>query len=191
MSHLNGIVRLSVLAGNLVIAAILTAFPQSSASSTEQVINIPASIPAVVVTSNPRWLVEEDRPTPPETTVPEEVEVVKSSVPRDKTMRCPEFESAFRKYGLKPVETFSYIAWRESRCRIKAINARWDSKGNLVWTLNRNGSYDSGILQVNSSWKTVTRKICGGTIDLLLTLDCNLKVSKYLLDNGGLRHWSM
>lgn len=191
MSHLNGIVRLSVLAGNLVIAAILTAFPQSSASKTEQVLSVPASIPAVVVVDAPRWLVEEDRPTPPETTVPEEVEMVKSNVPRDKTMRCPEFEPVFRQYGLKPVETFSYIAWRESRCRIKAVNAKWDSKGNIVWTLNRDGSYDSGILQVNSSWKTVTRQVCGGGIDLLLTLDCNLKVSKYLLDNGGLRHWSM
>lgn len=188
MTHLNGIVRLSVLVGNLIIASILTVSSPSSVSS-EQVIEIPARVPAVVE-ATPRWLVEEDRPqTTP--VVVEEVEVVKSNVPRDATKRCPEFEPVFRKYGLKPVETFSYIAWRESRCRIKAINAKWDSKGNIVWTLNRDGSYDSGILQVNSSWKTVTKQVCGGGIDLLLTLDCNLKVSKYLLDNGGLRHWSM
>jgi hypothetical protein len=190
MTHLNGIVRLSVLASNLLIASILTAFSPSSVESSEKIIDLPARVPAVVG-SAPQWLVEEDRPQIVQVTVVEEVEVVKKNVPRDKTKRCPDFEPVFRKYGLKPVETFSYIAWRESRCRVKAINAKWDSKGRIVWTLNRNGSYDSGILQVNSSWKTVTKQICGGGIDLLLTLDCNLKVSKYLLDNGGLRHWSM
>jgi hypothetical protein len=103
----------------------------------------------------------------------------------------PQFEQAFADHGLLPVQVFSYIAWRESRCRPLAINARWDSAGNIIWTLNRNGTYDSGLLQINSSWKTVTRKVCGGSIELLLTLDCNLRVARYLLDNGGLGHWSM
>jgi hypothetical protein len=102
---------------------------------------------------------------------------------------CPTFEPLFREYGLKPVKTFSYIAWRESRCRPDAVNARWDAQGNIVWTLNKNGSYDSGLLQINSSWRTVTRNICGGGIDLLTEVDCNLRVAKYLLDNGGLGHW--
>ena len=112
-------------------------------------------------------------------------------VPADQSMRCPQWEGAFRRYGLKPVTVFSYIAWRESRCRIRAINGRWDKWGNLVWTLNANRSVDRGVLQVNSSWRTVTKRICGGNLDLLLTLDCNLRVSKYLLDNGGLAHWGM
>ena len=116
---------------------------------------------------------------------------VPSSVSSDQSHRCPQFEQAFADHGLLPVEAFSYIAWRESRCRVQAINARWDSAGNNIWTLNRNGTYDSGLLQINSSWKTVTRKTCGGSIDLLLTLDCNLRVARYLLDNGGLGHWSM
>ena len=114
-----------------------------------------------------------------------------SRVSSDDSQRCPQFEQAFADHGLLPVEAFSYIAWRESRCRPQAINARWDSAGNIIWTLNRNGTYDSGLLQINSSWKTVTRKTCGGSIDLLLTLDCNLRVARYLLDNGGLGHWSM
>jgi len=105
--------------------------------------------------------------------------------------RCQAFEQVFKAYGLEPVHTFSYIAYRESRCRIKAINIIWDKQGNVVWALNKNGSYDSGLLQVNSSWKTVTRKVCGGGIDRLMILDCNLKVAKYLLDNGGLAHWNM
>ena len=116
---------------------------------------------------------------------------VPSNVSSDQSHRCPQFEQAFADHGLLPVEAFSYIAWRESRCRVQAINARWDSAGNIIWTLNRNGTYDSGLLQINSSWKTVTRKTCGGSIDLLLTLDCNLRVARYLLDNGGLGHWSM
>jgi hypothetical protein len=104
-------------------------------------------------------------------------------------MRCPQFEQAFAEYGLRPVQAFSYIAWRESRCQPQAINAKWNAAGDIIWTLNRNGSYDSGLLQINSSWQTVTRRVCGGDIRLLLTLDCNLKVARFLLDNGGLNHW--
>lgn len=107
------------------------------------------------------------------------------------TWRCPKYEDLFARYGLLPVETFSYIAYKESRCRPKAVNARWDDQGNMVWTLNKNGSYDSGLLQINSTWKTVTREICGGGIELLKSLDCNLRVAKYLLDNGGLAHWGI
>lgn len=105
------------------------------------------------------------------------------------TWRCPEYEQLFADYGLVPVEVFSYIAYRESRCRKKAVNAKFDDQGNIIWALNKNGSYDSGLLQINSSWKTVTKQVCGGGIELLTNLDCNLRVAKYLLDNGGLSHW--
>jgi len=117
--------------------------------------------------------------------------LVHARVPEDEVMRCPKFEPLFKEYGLVPVETFSYIAWRESRCRIKAINALWDSNGNMVWGLNTNGTWDSGLLQINSTWKTVTKNVCGGTIELLMVLDCNLKVAKYLLSDGGLGHWGL
>lgn len=125
------------------------------------------------------------------TTIVEEPQNTKlREVPDDKSERCPQFEPILKEYGLEPVDTFSYIAYRESRCRIKAVNAKWDEKGNIIWTLNKNGSYDLGLLQINSSWKTVTRNICGGDITMLYELDCNLRVAKYLLDNGGLSHWS-
>jgi hypothetical protein len=119
------------------------------------------------------------------------VEPLPAGVPADPTKRCPQYEPIMAAHGLYPVQAFSYIAWRESRCRPQATNARWDSSGKIIWTLNRNGSYDSGLLQINSSWKTVTRQTCGGGIDRLLTLDCNLRVARYLLDNGGLGHWSL
>lgn len=112
----------------------------------------------------------------------------------NETETCPEYEDLFRQYGLKPVKAFLHIAWRESRCNPKAVNAKWDSQGNVTWTLNKDGSIDRGLLQVNSSWKTVTANVCGsafGDMEILYDLDCNLRVAKYLLDNGGLGHWGM
>ena len=125
------------------------------------------------------------------TTTSTTIAPVVSVVPDDIRQRCPDLEPTLREYGLRPVAVFSYIAWRESRCQVTAINARWNSAGDIIWTLNRDGSYDSGLLQINSSWKSVTRRICGGDISMLMTLDCNLRVAKYLLDNGGLGHWSL
>jgi len=119
--------------------------------------------------------------------------------PDDQTKRCPKWEDKFRDHGL-PVEVFSYIAWRESRCNPKAINARWNSKGQMTYTLNNNGTWDSGLVQINSSWVRVVRDICktdrgSQRLDLqeLLTVDCNLKVAKWIMDNtsGKLRNWSI
>jgi hypothetical protein len=97
--------------------------------------------------------------------------------------RCPEWESAFEAAGL-PADIFSFIAWRESRCQPTAYND----------TLNRDGSRDYGLLQINSTWKKVTSKICGrpwGQLDILFDPGCNIAVAKYLYDNGGLGHWSL
>ena len=110
---------------------------------------------------------------------PEEV-VVPKGIPKDPTKRCPQWEDKFREYGL-PVVAFSYISYRESRCNVNAWNR----------TLNKNGSQDLGLVQINSSWKTVTRNICGTEIKGLFNVDCNLSVAKYLYDNGGLGHWSL
>jgi hypothetical protein len=119
--------------------------------------------------------------------------VPKYNISYDKNKRCPQFEQAFEDYGLHPVEVFSYVAWRESRCNPESINAIWKN-GKIVWTLNRDGSYDSGLLQINSSWKSVTSDVCDaeyGNLKVLRTLDCNLKVAKYILDNStnGLGNW--
>lgn len=112
--------------------------------------------------------------------MPNVVEVLPVGIPKDSKQRCPQWELKFREHGL-PVKAFSYIAYRESRCNPLAHNT----------TLNRNGSHDLGLVQVNSSWKTVTRNICGTDITGLFNIDCNLSVAKYLYDNGGLRHWSL
>lgn len=119
----------------------------------------------------------------------------KYNISYDKVKRCPRFEQAFEQYGLLPVDVFSYIAWRESRCNPEAINAIWKN-GKITWTLNKDGSYDSGLLQINSSWKTVTSQVCQaefGNLKVLLNLDCNLKVAKYILDasSSGLGNWKV
>ncbi len=102
-------------------------------------------------------------------------------IPTDPAKRCPRFEPLFRQHGL-PVVAFSYISWRESRCSPKAHNK----------TLNRNGSQDYGLVQINSGWKTITAQICQapfGQMTILFDVDCNLKVARYLYDRGGLGHW--
>jgi hypothetical protein len=111
------------------------------------------------------------------------VEVVPEGVPADKTKRCPQWEDEFAAFGL-PVQAFSYIAYRESRCNPLAHNK----------TLNRNGSQDRGILQINSTWVTVTAKECAsqhGDLSVLFNVRCNLAVARYLYRNGGLRHWNL
>jgi hypothetical protein len=111
------------------------------------------------------------------------VEVVPEGVPADKSKRCPQWEDEFAAFGL-PVQTFSYIAYRESRCNPSAHNK----------TLNRNGSQDRGLLQVNSSWVTVTARECAsqrGDLSVLFNVRCNLAVARYLYRNGGLRHWNL
>ena len=114
-------------------------------------------------------------------------------------MRCPKWEAKFKEYGL-PVEVFSYIAWRESKCNPKAVNARWNSKGVMTYALNKNGTWDSGLVQINSSWISTVREVCNVNtgsmrqdLEALLKVDCNLKMAKWIMDNtsGKLRNWSI
>ena len=107
---------------------------------------------------------------------------------------CPQWEAKMADYGL-PADPFSKIAYRESRCNPEAINARWDAQGNMVWSLNKNGTYDSGLFQINSGHKEHVRRVCGASalpnnLAGLRTLDCNLSMAAFLYDNGkGLGHW--
>lgn len=133
--------------------------------------------------------------------------VVKAAdVPSDPVKRCPEFESVFEAYGL-PVEVFSYVAWRESRCIVDIVGY------NVVKGMSADSckakkpqkrrecaafwSYDIGLLQINSTWKSVTKRFCpprvGQKFDMLVLRDlhCNMRVARYLYQNGGLGHWSL
>lgn len=100
--------------------------------------------------------------------------------PTAEVKSCPQWEAKLKAQGLLPVKKFSYIMWRESRCQEKVVSKP-----------NSNGTRDYGLLQINSSWRTVTKNVCGGTnLNVLLNSKCNLKVAKYLFDNGGIGHWS-
>lgn len=113
--------------------------------------------------------------------------------------RCPKWEPLLKKYEL-PVKEFSTIMWRESRCEPKAIGWNYksgmshkDCKLSPAATYKKCRavrSYDSGLLQINSGWKTVTKQICKSSdMSILLVPECNIKVARYLYDNGGLGHW--
>jgi hypothetical protein len=105
---------------------------------------------------------------------------VSSQSLKSETKSCPQWESQLKAHGLVPVKKFSYIMWRESRCQEKVVSKK-----------NSNGTRDYGLLQINSSWRTVTRNVCGSrNIDVLLDSKCNLKVAQYLFNNGGIGHWS-
>jgi hypothetical protein len=123
----------------------------------------------------------------------------KRAIPDDPEMRCPQWHPLFRKYGL-PVQVFSYIAWRESRCRAHAVNATWNKHGVMTYHLNRNKSWDSGLLQANSSWVNSVRAVCKVNsgdmrrdLEVLLDPECNVRFARWIMDNtkGGLGNWSL
>lgn len=122
----------------------------------------------------------------------------RKQVPSDPTQRCPQLESELERYGLFPIETWSYIAWRESGCNPKAQNAKWDANGNMTYHLNKNKSYDTGLLQINSSWRSRVADVCGpnaieNNMQGLKTLDCNLRMARFIMNKsaGGLSNWNM
>jgi hypothetical protein len=127
--------------------------------------------------------------------------VSKMSIGTTEVKRCPSWEKMLKKYGL-PVKEFSYIMWRESRCQEKVIGwnyksgtGHWSCKkapANVYKKCNAVRSYDSGLLQINSSWVTVTAQVCKskwGDLSVLLKSDCNIAVARYLYNNGGMHHW--
>jgi hypothetical protein len=116
--------------------------------------------------------------------------------------RCPQWEPLMRKHNL-PVKTFSYLAWRESRCIPKAVG--WNYRSGKSHRNCKTSpfsqyrkckairSFDSGLWQINSSWYTLTKQICGKTPQqgALFNTECNAKVAYYLYtDGGGISNWT-
>ena len=115
--------------------------------------------------------------------------------------RCPQYEKQLKANGL-PVAEFSQIMWRESRCQPKAIGWNYhkgtsykDCKSSPAATYKRCKavrSYDSGLLQVNSGWVTLTAKTCGsalGDLTVLLQPECNLAVAGAIYKGSGIGNW--
>jgi hypothetical protein len=116
-----------------------------------------------------------------------------------KGLPCPEWHDALRKAGL-PVRVFAPVMWRESRCQPTAIGWNYKqgkshkncklSPARTYRKCSAVRSYDIGLLQVNSTWKSVTKSICKSSDVLILQKpECNLAVSAYLYANGGSSHW--
>ena len=125
--------------------------------------------------------------------------VLPATVPVDESKRCPKYEALFAKHQL-PVEIFSYIAWRESGCNPKAINATWGANGRMTYHLNKNKSWDTGLLQINSSWLSAVRSVCNVNtgdkrkdLEVLFDPECNVRFAKWIMDNtsGQLKNWSL
>jgi hypothetical protein len=126
---------------------------------------------------------------------------VQVSLPTNSNMYCKKWESTFTKHGL-PTKLFSYIAWRESRCQTKVIGWNYHAGMNhlnckvVTPTCHAVKSYDSGLLQINSSWRTLTSQVCKsppGNLAVLKDPLCNVRVAKYLYENttGRLQNWSI
>jgi len=91
--------------------------------------------------------------------------------------------------------------YRESRCQPRAIGWNYrkgqdhtDCKLSPARTYRKCRavkSWDSGLLQINSSWRSVTYRTCNTTdIFQLLQPVCNVKVAAVLYANGkGLSNW--
>ncbi len=132
----------------------------------------------------------------PVSNVPEPPMSAVYNIPGDQAKRCPMWEPLFEEVGLLPVEVFSYIAWRESGCNPAAQNARWDANGNMTYALNKDKSYDTGLLQINSSWKSRVADVCGknaveNRMSGLKDVRCNVIFAKWIMDNsqGKLGNW--
>ena len=95
------------------------------------------------------------------------------------TRNCPKWEPLIAEYGL-PVKWASGIMWRESRCSERVVSKP-----------NGNGTVDIGLMQINSSWQTVTRAVCKtkNHREALRKARCNLAVARYLYSQGGKHHW--
>lgn len=114
-----------------------------------------------------------------------------------KEWKCPKWHALMREHKL-PVRLFDPIMYRESRCKAKVIGWNYhrgmshrDCKlepADKYKKCKAVKSYDSGLLQINSSWKTVTSRVCKskmGDMTVLLDPKCNLKVASYLYHKGG------
>lgn len=117
-----------------------------------------------------------------------------------KGLPCPEWHDAMRKAGL-PVRVFAPIMYRESRCIPSAVGWNYKqgkSHNNCKLSPARTyrkcsavRSYDLGLLQINSSWFSLTKATCKSSdVLILLKPECNLAVASVLWADGeGSSHW--
>lgn len=116
--------------------------------------------------------------------------------------KCPKITHLIKATFPREVwRTMDYIAARESKCVRQAVG--WNYRSGMSHLDCPDGRYfvhmkcravkshDVGYFQINSSWNSVTQRLCGRSTrtKVLMRADCQFKVARYLYDNGGLAHW--
>jgi hypothetical protein len=128
---------------------------------------------------------------------------VVSPVEASKPWLCPKYTAQIKKtFPRKDWRRMDAIMWRESKCIRQAAGWNYhrgkthrDCKDNGYFHNRRKckavRSWDIGLWQINSQWSTVTTRLCGSNTrtKVLMNVDCNFRVAKYLYENGGLHHW--
>lgn len=97
-------------------------------------------------------------------------------VPAEAHARCPRYESLLKANGL-PVATFSRIMYRESGCQRQARH------------VNRNGTIDRGVLQINSIHLKRGGVAYGYAPAQLYEPAVNVKIAARLYRRSGMRPW--
>lgn len=123
-----------------------------------------------------------------------------ATYPIKKDLPCQQWHKLLRANGL-PVEVFGSIMYRESRCQATAVGWNYKkgydhdncklSPAATYRKCKSISSYDIGLLQINSSWKSLTYQTC--KTKEILTLQkpsCNLAVAAVIYNKGlGLGNW--
>jgi hypothetical protein len=115
---------------------------------------------------------------------------------------CQKWHKALRRHEL-PVRYFAPIMYRESKCITRAVGWNYvkpydhtactdSGKFHARRRCRYVKSWDTGLLQINSGHRTLTKTICGRdvTTKVLTRPSCNLAVAKYLYDRYGLTPWA-
>jgi len=123
-----------------------------------------------------------------------------ATYPSSTALPCQQWHKLMRANGL-PVKVFAPIMYRESRCQETAVGWNYKkgydhdncklSPANTYRKCTSISSYDIGLLQINSSWKSVTYQTCKTKEVLTLQkASCNLAVAALIYNKGlGLGNW--
>jgi hypothetical protein len=114
--------------------------------------------------------------------------VVPSTAPDNDNQSCPNYELALAIHGL-PVDTFTYVAWRESRCDESQINSD-DPNGGSFGLLQINAIHLRDIEVRPQLWRGVERCDVETTDDLLVAWK-NICIAGFLHAHAGGEPWGV
>lgn len=127
-----------------------------------------------------------------------------SPVEASKPWLCPKYTAQIKQtFPRKHWRTMDRIIWRESKCERRAVGWNYHpgkthrdcpDRGNFHARKKCSAvrSWDVGLFQINSTWHTLTKRVCGRTprTKVLMTVRCQFRVAGVLYNDGGLAHWA-